>query len=125
MGIFKTWNYKTFNQIFKAVVKKHKTWNLIAWKKTLKLLERTANYLDNYKYISCKSKVDQFDKWNINSINIRSKYDWYEYSEKSTKLFLNLEKIRAHQNKINILKNGKEITDQKKVNNELFDYYNN
>ena len=33
---------------------------------------------------------------------------------------------RAHQNKIrNILINGKEITDQKEVNNELFAFYNN
>ena len=25
----------------------------------------------------------------------------------------------------NILKNGKEITDQKEVNNKMFDFYNN
>ena len=51
---------------------------------------------------------------------------FYEHGEKSTKIFLNLEKIRAHQNRIrNLLKNGKEITDQKVVNNELFDFYNN
>ena len=31
-------------------------------KKTLKLLERSANYLDNSKYVSCKSKVDPFYK---------------------------------------------------------------
>ena len=46
--------------------------------------------------------------------------------EKSTKFFLNLEKIGTHQYKIrNILKNGREITDQKEVNNELFVFYNN
>ena len=57
-----------------------------------------------------------------NGIRIRSKRDWLEYGEKSPKFFLN----RAHQNKIrNILKRGKEITDQKEVNNELFDFYNN
>ena len=51
---------------------------------------------------------------------------FYEHGEKSAKIFLNLEKIRAHQNRLrNILKNGKEITDQKVVNNELFDFYNN
>ena len=46
---------------------------------------------------------------------------WYEYGEKPTKFFLNLEKTRAHQNKIkNLLINGNEMTDQKEVNNELF-----
>ena len=35
---------------------------------------------------------------------------FYEHGEKSAKIFLNLEKIRAHQNRLrNILKNGKEI----------------
>ena len=57
---------------------------------------------------------------------MRSKGVWYEYGEKSAKFFLNLEKIWARKNKIrNVLKNWKEITDQKKVNNELFDFYNN
>ena len=51
---------------------------------------------------------------------------FYEHGEESAKIFLNLEKIRAHQNRLrNILKNGKEITDQKVVNNELIDFYNN
>ena len=47
-------------------------------------------------------------------------------AEKSTKFFLNLKKIGTHQYKIrNILNNGKEITDQKEVNNELLAFYNN
>ena len=38
-----------------------------------------------------------------------------------TKFSLNLEKIRAHQNKIrNILKTGKEIKDQKELNSDSF-----
>ena len=86
----------------------------------------TANYLDNSEYISCKSKLDQFYEEKANGIRIRSKCNWHKYGEKSTKFFLNLEKIRAHQNKIrNILKNGKKITDQKEVHNELFDFYDN
>ena len=80
MGIFKTWNQKIFNQIFKAVVKKHKNWNFIA-RKTLKLFECTANYSDNSEYISWKSKLDQFYKERANGIRITSKCDWYEYGE--------------------------------------------
>ena len=73
--------------------------------------------MDNSEYVSCKGKLDQFYKGKANGIRIRSKCNWYEYGEKSTKFFLNLEKTGAHQNKIrNILINGKEITDQKEVN---------
>ena len=82
--------------------------------------------MHNFEYISCKCKLDPFYEEKTNGISIRSKCDWYEYSEKSTKFFLNLEKTQAHQKKIrNILINGKEITDQKEVNNELFAFYNN
>ena len=95
-------------------------------KKKLKLVECIANYLDNSKCISCKSKLDQFYEEKANGIRIRRKCDWYKYGEKSTKVFLNIKKIGAHQNKTRqILKNRKEITDQTEVNNELFDFYNN
>ena len=99
---------------------------ILLLEKKLKSLECSANYLDNFEYISCKSKLDQFYEEQENGIGIRSKCDWYKYSEKSTKFFLNLEKTQAHQNKIrNILINGNEITDQKEVNNGLFAFYNN
>ena len=82
--------------------------------------------MDNSEYISCKSKLDQFYKEKANGIRIRSKSDWYEYGEKYTKFFLNLEKTQAHQNKIrNILINQNKITDQKEVYNELFAFHNN
>ena len=42
-------------------------------------------------------------------IRIRSKYDWYEHGEKSTKYFLNLEKNRGNQNQIRKL-----VIDEKK-----------
>ena len=40
-----------------------------------------------------------------------SKYDWYEFGEKSNKFFLTLEKRRATQNIIQkVLSNEQEIT---------------
>ena len=79
--------------------------------------------MDNSKYISCKTKLDQTYEEKANCSRIRSKRDWYKYEEKTKKSFPNLEKIPGYQNKIrNILKNGKEISDQKEVNNELFDW---
>ena len=82
--------------------------------------------MDNSEYISCKTKLDRTREEKANCSIIRGKRDWYKYEEKSTKFFPNLEKIPGYQNKIrNILKNGKEISDQKEVNNELFDYCSN
>ena len=82
--------------------------------------------MDNFEYITFKSELDQLHDGKANGIRIRDKCDLYEYGQKSIKSLLNLKKIRAHQKKTrNILKNCKEITDQKDVNNESFDFYNN
>ena len=90
--------------------------------KKLKLLECTANYLNNFEYITSKSKLDQLYIQKANRIRIKM---LLVYGEKSTSYFLNFE-ISAQQKSIsNILKNGKEITDQKEVNNKMFDFYNN
>ena len=45
---------------------------------------------------------------------------WYEFGEKSSKLFLNLEKNRAIQGQVRtILSNGKEITDESEINTHI------
>ena len=50
----------------------------------------------------------------INGIRIRSKCDWYENGEKSTKFFLNPEKYRATQDCLRmIIVNKKEISDSR------------
>ena len=46
--------------------------------KKLKSLECTGNYLNNSKYISCKSRLDQFCEEKCNRIRIRSKFFWDE-----------------------------------------------
>ena len=58
------------------LLKNTKTETLLLEKKLLKLLECTANWLDNSECISCKSKLDQFYEEKANSIGIRSKCDW-------------------------------------------------
>ena len=63
-------------KLSKLLSNKTKTEALLL-KKTLKLLECTANYLDNSEYISCKSKLDQFYEEKVSGIRIRSKCDWY------------------------------------------------
>ena len=91
------WEYlkyeiRKFSIKFSKLLSKNTKTQTLLLEKKLKLLECTANYLDNSEYISCKSKLDQFYEEKANGIRIRSKCDWYKYGEKSTKFFLNLEK---------------------------------
>ena len=50
------------------------------------------NYADNIGYRVCKQQLDAMYKEKARGIKIRSKCNWYELGEKSTKFFLNLEK---------------------------------
>ena len=76
----------------------------------LKKLENNTNYIENLEYIDCRNKLDKIYEQKINGIRIRSKCDWYEYGEKSSKFFLNLEKTRATQSTIrNITKDKKDL----------------
>ena len=82
------------------------------------------NQNGNEEYDECKNKLEQIYQEKVDGIRIRSKCDWYEYGEKSSKFFLNLEKNRATQNHIRtILSNEKEVDDQKEINNELYSFY--
>ena len=57
-------------------------------------------------------------------IRIRSKCNWYEHGEKSTKFFLNFEKHRAIQSQIHsVIINRDEITDQDEINKQIFSFY--
>ena len=58
------------------------------------------------------NELDEIYDHIAEGIRIRSKCDWYEHGEKSTKFFLNLEKQRGSQNAIKILFiDDKEITE--------------
>ena len=90
----------------------------------LKKLENNTNCMENLEYIDCRNKLDKIYEQKINGIRIRSKCDWYEHGEKSSKFFLNLEKTRSTQSTIrNITKDKKNLTCHKKINQELFDFY--
>ena len=76
----------------------------------LKTLETRPNFVDNPEYIETNEKLDKIYHEKTNSIRIRSKCNWYDYGEKSSNFFLNLEKSRVVQNQIrNILIDNIEI----------------
>ena len=76
----------------------------------LKTFETRPDFVDNPEYIKTNEKLDKIYHEKTNGIRIRSKCNWYDYGEKSSNFFLNLEKSRVVQNQIrNILIDNIEI----------------
>ena len=61
----------------------------------LKTLETRPNFVDNPEYTETNENLDMIYQAKTNGIRIRSKCNWYEHGEKSSKFFLKLEKSRA------------------------------
>ena len=77
----------------------------------LKELEGNLNTEDNIQsYNIYKKEINSVYDHIAEVIRIRSKCDWYEHGEKSTKFYLNLEKKRGNQNQI-----CKLIIDEKEI----------
>lgn len=75
---------------------------------------------DSEEYKNIVKELDEYYEHEANGIRIRSKCNWYELGEKSTKYFLNLEKKNAKMSTILKLDNGNKIlTKQKDVNSEI------
>ena len=81
----------------------------------LKILGSKIRYRDDPEYIHYEEELDKLYQGKINGAIIRSRCDWYEHGEKSSKLFFNLGKNRAVQNQVRTIScSEKEITDEKK-----------
>ena len=81
----------------------------------LKELQVNLNTEDNVQsYNTYKKELDSIYDHIAEGIRIRSKCDWYQHSEKSTKCFLNLEKKRGNQNQIRKL-----IIDEKEIDGDV------
>ena len=66
----------------------------------LNFLENSPNFGNNPEYIETYEKLDKIYQEKTNGIRNRSKCNWFEHGEKSSKFFLNLEKSCAVQNQI-------------------------
>ena len=91
----------------------------------LKILEKCLDKDDNLsKYNAIKNELDAIYDHITEGIRIRSKCEWYEHSEKSTKFFLNLEKQRGAQNTIKkLIVDDKEIIDQTHILEYIREFY--
>ena len=92
----------------------------------LKILEQNSesNLNNNSEYYECKTQLEDIYQIQVDGIRTRSKYMWYEFGEKSSKFFLNLEKNRAIQGQVRtIVSNEKKITDESEINADIAFFY--
>ena len=84
----------------------------------LKVLESNLNCdINTVEYINCKNQLEEIYDNIAESKKVRSKCQWYEDGEKSTKFHLNLEKAKAMQCTIKKLEiNHKEIDNSAEIN---------
>ena len=86
----------------------------------------TLDLNENEEYNECKSKLEDIYQIKVYGIRTRSKCNWYEHGEKSSKFFLNLEKQRAIQSQIRtVIVNEKEITSESEINEQISLFYKN
>ena len=65
------------------------------------------------EYNKCKNNLEEIYDNMAEGVKVRSKITWYEEGEKSSKIFLNLEKTKAVQGIIEKLEiENKEMSDQ-------------
>ena len=79
------------------------------------------------EYNKCTQDLEEIYNYITEGIILRSKTNWYELGEKSTKYFLNLEKRNKAKSHIKMIltKSSSEITDPKGILSELKSFYSN
>ena len=105
-----------------------KVWRVELEKKLTDLegLPRTSSTENiREKYDICQSELDQLYDYITAGIIMPSKSGWYEYSEKSSKYFLNLEernKSKSHVRSL-ISESGIQVNDPKEIMSIVRDFY--
>ena len=87
------WEYikyeiKKFFISFSEQYAKFKQIKTFILQKKLKQLEANANFNFNEHYLECKNNLEKIFQEKANGIKMRSKCNWYEFGEKSSKFSL-------------------------------------
>ena len=79
------------------------------------------------EYNKSRQDLEEIYNYNTGSIILRSKTDWYELGEKSTKYLLNFQKRNKAKSHIRMIltESSSEITDSKAILSELKSFYSN
>ena len=91
----------------------------------IKNVEQNLTNKDKFnEYKTVKDELENVFDNIATRVRIRSKCDWYQYGEKSTKYFLNLKKQNAVNGVVKkIIKNDREVNDQLKIQHESRMFY--
>ena len=119
------YNIRKYTINFSKELAKNTNKKVVDLETKLKHFEKQyENYVDNIDYKVFGQQLDAIYEEKVKGIKIRSKCNWYELGEKSTKFFLNLEKHRAIQSQIHsVIINQDEITDQDEISKKIFSFY--
>ena len=93
---FLKYKVRKFSRKFSKTLSKElrDEWRILENK--LKLHEQNLKCFENEDYLRCKLRLEEIYEKKANCDKTRSKCDLYEYGEKSSKFFLNLEKKSFH-----------------------------
>ena len=85
----------------------------------------TGNDQDFVKYLQAKNDLKQLDLQELEGVKIRTKAEYTEKGEKSTRYFFSLEKRRQAEQTIKLLTkdNNETATEQKDILKEVHSYY--
>ena len=123
MGILEIYNIREYTIKFSKKLAKNTNKKIAGIETKLKHFENLESYVDNIDYQFCKQQLDAIYEKIAKGIKIRSKWNWYEHGERSTKFFLNLEKHHAIQSQIHsVVINQDEITDQDELNKQIYSF---
>ena len=76
------------------------------------------------EYHNCRTDLNEIDGNIAEGVKIRSKCQWDEENEKSTKYFLNLKKRQAEKSTIRrLVTDKKDLVKHNDINNEIFSYF--
>ena len=89
---FPRYKVRKFSGKFSKTLAKEIREELRILENKLKLHEQNLKCFENKDYLRCKLRLEEIYGMKATGVKIRSKCNWYEYWEKPSKFFLNLEK---------------------------------
>ena len=106
---------------------------VIAKEKRNKQLELESKLKILEKSLSCDKDIEEYHKYKADldesydniaeGVKIRSRCQWYEENEKSTKYFLNLEKKLTEKSTVGrLVTDNKDLVKNNNISNEIFSY---
>ena len=123
---FLKYEVRKFSRRFSKTLAKELREELQILQNKSKLYEHNLKCFENEDYLRCKVRLEEIYEIKTNGVKIRNKWDWYEYGEKSSKFFLNLEKNSFVWGQIyKLMIKEKELTEQNEINNNIFTFYEN